>query len=268
MVLTNKATNRRYGASPSTTLTVDDKILGAGQLGLGELTLFVAAGGLIEGDDALALTLDTGAATIFNDGTIASAGTGGVTVASAINNTGTLEALGGILTINGPVSGRGTVKITAGTADFASTFSENVTFAAGAVGILELAHAQGYTGSITTFSKTGGTSLDLVDIGFVNSGEAPFSGTKTSGVLTVTDGTHTAHITLKGNYTTSTFVASSDGHGGTIVIDPKSKGPITPAHQFIAAMAGLGAGGGSVTQASEAWRTTRLALAAPRAQVA
>ena len=38
--------------------------------------------------------------------------------------------------------------------------------------------------------------------------------------LTVTDGTHTANIALLGNYLASTFVASSDGHGGTLVVDP------------------------------------------------
>jgi hypothetical protein len=35
----------------------------------------------------------------------------------------------------------------------------------------------------------------------------------------VADGTHTANIALLGNYMASSFVASSDGHGGTF-IDP------------------------------------------------
>jgi hypothetical protein len=38
--------------------------------------------------------------------------------------------------------------------------------------------------------------------------------------LHVTDGTHTANIALMGNYMASTFVASSDGRGGTLVVDP------------------------------------------------
>jgi hypothetical protein len=36
----------------------------------------------------------------------------------------------------------------------------------------------------------------------------------------VTDGTHTANIALLGNYLASTFVTSSDGHGGTAIVDP------------------------------------------------
>jgi hypothetical protein len=40
------------------------------------------------------------------------------------------------------------------------------------------------------------------------------------GVLTVTDGTHTAKIKLRGDYLGSIFTLSSDGHGGTLVRDP------------------------------------------------
>jgi hypothetical protein len=39
-------------------------------------------------------------------------------------------------------------------------------------------------------------------------------------VLSITDGTHSANIALLGNYMASAFVASSDGHGGTYIIDP------------------------------------------------
>jgi hypothetical protein len=92
---------------------------------------------------------------------------------------------------------------------------------------------------IAGFSKTGGTRLDLADIAFVSSTEATFSGTRSGGVLTVTDGAHTAHIALAGDYRDSTFVASSDGKGGTIVVDP-SAGTAAPAHRFIAAAASLG----------------------------
>ena len=112
-------------------------------------------------------------------------------------------------------------------------------------GTLELAQSQTYTANITGFSKTGTTALDLVDIGFVSSGEATFSGTAGGGTLTVTDGTHIAHIKLSGDYLASTFIASSDGHGGTIVVDPRAKGgaapPLNPSpHPLIAAMAALG----------------------------
>jgi hypothetical protein len=225
LTLSNSAANRIYGATSSATLTnVDNRIVGAGQLGAGDMTLINEAAGLINGNDSNALIIDTGSNTIVNDGFIEATGAGGVTIKSA-------------------VAGTGSVQVTAGTLSFASTFSQNVAF--GAAGVLELADSETYTGSISGFSKTGHTSLDLLDIGFVSSSEATYSGTKTGGVLTVTDGTHTAKISLVGNYLTSNFIASSDGHGGTDVIDPKSNPGVGAvqmgaAHGFITAMAGLG----------------------------
>ena len=38
------------------------------------------------------------------------------------------------------------------------------------------------------------------------------------------DGTHTASIALLGNYSLANFTASSDGHGGTSVVDPPLTG--------------------------------------------
>jgi hypothetical protein len=70
-------------------------------------------------------------------------------------------------------------------------------------------------------------------------------------VLTVTDGTNTAHITLMGNYTASTFTVSSDGAGGTKVVDPTKATLTTPPKQPLAAaplviaMASFGAGSGA-----------------------
>ena len=45
-------------------------------------------------------------------------------------------------------------------------------------------------------------------------------GNATGGTLTVTDGTKTAHIALSGDYLSSTWTLSSDGKGGTTVVDP------------------------------------------------
>jgi hypothetical protein len=77
-------------------------------------------------------------------------------------------------------------------------------------------------------SHAGTNSLDLRDITFTSGvTKATYSGTTASGTLTVTDGTHTAHIKLVGDYTTAgAFTLSSDGHGGTKVVDPT---PSTPA---------------------------------------
>ncbi|MDQ2861039.1 MAG: hypothetical protein M3T55_10020, partial [Pseudomonadota bacterium] len=136
----------------------------------------------------------------------------------ALVNNGTLETDSRGLTVTAAVSGSGQGLIDSGTLAFNSTFTQNVTFS-GTSGVLQLAQSQGYTGTIAGFSTGGGTSLDLGDIGFTGADEATFSGTATSGTLTVTDGIHTAHIALTGNYLASTFTAASDGHGGVIVHD-------------------------------------------------
>ena len=55
-----------------------------------------------------------------------------------------------------------------------------------------------------------------------------FNGDSSGGTLNVTDGTHSANIVLIGNYLASTFVPTSDGHGGTAVIDPAVLGGVQP----------------------------------------
>jgi hypothetical protein len=162
ILLSDSSHNRIFGAALT---NVDNRIVGAGQLGAGSMSLTNETKGVIEADFATALTIDTGA------------------------------------------SG----------------------------GVLELARSQGYAGTLFGFSKTGATTLDLGDIAFGAGTAATYSGTQTSGVLTVTDGTHTAKIRLWGDYLGSTFAVSSDGHGGTSVVDP----PPGRVDVFVAAMAGL-----------------------------
>ena len=144
------------------------------------------------------------------------------------------------------MSGTGHVNINGGIADFGAGFEEAVDFT-GTTGELKLGSSKTYTGKITGFSKTGTTSLDLLDIAFAGTTTAHYSGTTTSGVLTVTEGANTAKITLEGDYLSSTFTLSAAPGGGTLVVDPpKAAAPAhvvspAPAHQFIAAMAGFGA---------------------------
>jgi hypothetical protein len=59
-----------------------------------------------------------------------------------------------------------------------------------------------------------GETLELTS---AYSGQLSFDAS--GGKFTVADGTHTANIALLGNYLASTFVASSDGHGGTYVVE-------------------------------------------------
>ena len=96
-------------------------------------------------------------------------------------------------------------------------YAGQVTFSA-ATGILKLDHASSFSGTVAEMS--GQDTLDLADINFATLQQPVFSGNTSGGTLSVTDGAHTANIALLGNYMASTFVTSSDGHGGTYVVDP------------------------------------------------
>ena len=108
--------------------------------------------------------------------------------------------------------------ITAGaTLEIDSPYAGPVTFA-GSTGTLQLENPSSFTGTVA-----GLTGQDALDLRFINPAtvQTPtYSGNSSGGTLTVTDGTHTANIALLGNYLASTFVASSDGHGGTAIVDP------------------------------------------------
>jgi hypothetical protein len=217
--LSDSSSNRVTGTGSNCVLdNLGDTIEGAGQIGGFGLTFNNLAGGIVDGDKSGGLTIDTGANQVANQGLIEATISGAVLIKSSVANSGMLAALGGDLTVEGAISGAGTVSIEGATAAFASTFSENVVFIN--KGELHLGDSVGYGGVISGFSKSGATSLDLEDIGFGVATVATFSGTTASGVLTVTDGTHTAKIKLTGDYLGSSWTVSSDGHGGTSVVDP------------------------------------------------
>ncbi|MGI8839603.1 MAG: hypothetical protein ACR2F8_02270 [Caulobacteraceae bacterium] len=230
----------------------------------------IAAGQFLSGQGTLTIG-GKGKASVVNAGEIQVGGiSGALTINGAVTNTGTLASFGGKMTVTGAVTGKGVAQLDGvSTLDFAAGFAENVTFDTASFATLELGQSQGYTGTITGFSTAGDSILDLADIGFVSSTEATFSGTNKAGVLTVTDGTHTAHINLKGNYLSSTFVADSDGHGGVLVHDSAAPHAAVPSpHPLIAAMARLG-GGGADLEAVAAWRPhVPSTLAVPRTAIA
>jgi hypothetical protein len=245
--LSDRAANRIVGATAASRLTVGQILEGAGDVGDGTMVLVNEAAGIIRSEGANALILDTGAASIANAGLIDAVGTGGLTIVSAVANAGRLYAQASTLTVEGAVTGSGHGQVLKGTLKFtaASVFNQNVIFAAGATGALELAHGQTYTGRVSGFSKTGATRLDLDDIAFASgTTKATYSGTTTGGVLTVTDGTHTAHIKFAGDYTTSGWTLSSDGHGGTKIVDP----PAASVARLVAAASSFGATGSGPMQ--------------------
>ena len=183
-------------------------------------------------------------------GTLEVSGGGKLEIQGPVANNGLLLVSGGTLVLenNAIVTGTGSAEIIAAVLDASGGFNQAVSFVGG-LGTLILGHSQSYTANITGFSTAGGTELDLSDVGFVSASEATFSGTTAGGVLTVSDGTHTAKLKLVGNFTGSTFTASSDGHGGVIVVDPiaGASAPPASAQAFASAMAGMGGGGAAVS---------------------
>jgi serralysin len=97
-----------------------------------------------------------------------------------------------------------------------SAFSGAITFA-GSTGTLQL-DSSSFTGTVAGLN--GLDTLDLTNINPATVNSPTYSGNSSGGTLSVTDGTHTTNIALLGNYLASTFVASSDGHGGTSIVDP------------------------------------------------
>ena len=94
-----------------------------------------------------------------------------------------------------------------------SAYSGPATFA-GASGTLQLDQSTTFAGTVAGMTTTQDT-LNLMDINFATVHTPTFTGTSTGGILSVTDGVNAANIALLGNYMASTFVTSSDGHGGT-----------------------------------------------------
>jgi enterochelin esterase-like enzyme len=107
------------------------------------------------------------------------------------------------------------------TLEVISAYSSQISFAA-STGTLDLLNSLSFAGTVA--GMTGQDTIDFADIDPTKVQHPTYSGTASGGTLTVTDGSHTANIALLGDYMASTFVTSSDGHGGTNVVDPSATG--------------------------------------------
>jgi hypothetical protein len=114
----------------------------------------------------------------------------------------------------------------AGAVEIATASSSTNAAFAGNTGTLKLDDSQHFAGTVV--GLVGQDALDLADITFTNGTTTAtlMNATSAGGTLHVTDGTHQANIALLGNYMASTFVAASDGHGGTTVTDPAVLGGV------------------------------------------
>jgi hypothetical protein len=85
----------------------------------------------------------------------------------------------------------------------------------GKTGLLELEEADTFSGQITGFG--GENQIDLANISLAANSTLGYSQGNTGGTLCVSEGVHTAHIVLLGQYMASNFAMTSDGHGGTLI---------------------------------------------------
>jgi hypothetical protein len=202
-------------------------IILAGHLGNGLLTLINEGTIIANGNNPL--VIDTGANVIANSGTMQSTGAGGLIINSDIANSGLLWADGGNITIHGNVSGSGSAIIDGSAVlEFTGADSSSVIFHS-ATGELILDHSADFTGTISGFSGdgtlTGSDLIDLRDINFSSLEQSSYA----HGVLTVSDGTHTANLDFNGDYQLANFKFVDDGQGGTTVYDPPVTGESAPA---------------------------------------
>ena len=172
-------------------------------------------------DSTFTITAGTGAG--VQAGTVLIEKGSTLDISGAFDNTGTLWAQGGILNVDGSLTG-GTTEISgSGQATLATASNENVLFQPNSAGKLVLDQATTYTGQISGFGVS--QSIDLV--GF-NSADVQIesyvpNGSDTAGVLTITAGAETAQFNVEGAYTLANFSTSNDGNGGTLLTDPTVK---------------------------------------------
>jgi hypothetical protein len=158
------------GSGTSTTLTNQNTISGAGTIGGNGLVL--TNQGVIDATGTNPLIVDTSASAVTNSGTLEATGNSTLFVASNVTNTGHLiVAINGTDIFAGAVSGTGTATIQgAGSIEFGSTTTSNITFAPGADGKVTFDAASKLTGKLSITGFTLGDTIDLADIKYGSSG--------------------------------------------------------------------------------------------------
>ncbi|MGD0762999.1 MAG: hypothetical protein ABR929_07385 [Roseiarcus sp.] len=207
----------------NTLRNVTNMIEGAGTIGGGNLTLQNSVHGVIDANGLTGLTINTGSNTVQNAGTIESNSAAGIAIDSPLVSAGYLIANQGNIHVTGQTYGAGLAEINnAAEVEFGSGGTD-VFFGAGADGTLRLDNSsissEAFHGDITGFAS--GDRIDLSDVAYVASGASKttrgYVGDTVNGVLTVTEGADTTTLWMIGDYTSSPFSLSSDGHGGTLV---------------------------------------------------
>ena len=88
-----------------------------------------------------------------------------------------------------------------------------------------LDHPEGYLGRIVGCGANKTQSIVQTDIIFVYSNATwTQAANGVQGTLHVTDGTHSADLTLVGHYVTGNFTLHDDGSGHVLIVDPPVHG--------------------------------------------
>jgi hypothetical protein len=201
ILLSDSEDNSIVSDGAGTQLSNDSIIRGAGTIGDGSLRLYNSPVGRINANQSLGLTIVADAAAVtagteetnYNAGTVATTGSGGLTIDGAFDNAGTLEALGtGALTLNGEdlatdpgvYSGGGIVEVAAGGTIVLENNAEvteqgYISIAAG--GLMRTAH--GDTADVVTDNlindgsfNVGANSTAILDDNWQNSGAVNLNG--------------------------------------------------------------------------------------------
>jgi hypothetical protein len=130
----------------------------------------------------------------------------------AANAGGTVKVIGAATGGIARLVGQGAVMDFEG--DATATTTTNAGFAGVDDGQLVLNNSARYAGTVAGLEH--GDSIDVKDVAFVAGKSSYDAGT---GLLSVSDGTHTTKIQLLGQYQAGDFGFASDNHGGTLVTD-------------------------------------------------
>jgi hypothetical protein len=183
----------------------------------------IAGGSLVEATSGTTLTVSGG--TVGAAAIVETTIGGTAIVSGTLTNSGTLFASGSgslVEIANGAVVNGGVAEVGNGIVDIQGASSEKVTFQAGGSGGLQLdGLGSAYTGKVTGFGQDTIQFIDFNGVNFAGGvfGYTPANAANTSGTLSVTDGVHSATVTLVGHYVQSEFAL--ENIGGTIAItDP------------------------------------------------
>jgi FecR protein len=130
--------------------------------------------------------------------------------------------------------------------EIASSSNQTVTFG-GTAGELKLDDPMDFSGHIVGFSTPAWNS-DVIDLVGIDFGAPNFAASFSSGVLTVTDGTHSANLAL--DYFDNLLNFASDGQGGTLVTNQPSTiatGGLLEISKFTIGTVNFGGATGSLT---------------------